>query len=80
MARLTEERKAAILAAIRAGKTVPEIHAITGEAKRTISYHAAANGLEIASRYCRVMRGNYWQSLRGRFWQSHRIECATRDC
>lgn len=70
MPRLTSQRKAAIIAAVKAGRTIPEIHAMTGEAARTISYTAAAHGLTIASRYQRVARGTYWQELRGRYWRA----------
>ena len=71
MPRLTDEAKQSIVAAIRDGKTVGEIHALTGVPKRTISYTAAANGLTIRSRYCRLIRGTYWQQLRGRYWATH---------
>lgn len=70
MPRLTPDTLQAVIDAIRAGRTVPEIHASTGVAKRTIAYHAAVNGLSIASRYQRITPGSYWH---------RRIESANRD-
>lgn len=67
--RLTPERQTAIVRMVMAGKTIPEINAATGEAKRTIAYVAASHGLTIQSRYARIMRGSYWQSMRGGYWR-----------
>lgn len=71
MPRLTHDAKRSVLAAIRDGKTVPEIHAMTGVPKRTIAYTAAATGLTIRSRYNRLIPGSYWQQLRGRYWAAN---------
>lgn len=73
MARLSPERREAIIQAVKAGRTVPEIHAATGESKETIRYVAASAGMTIVSRYCRVIRGSYWHSLRGRYWRAKSI-------
>lgn len=78
MARLSPERRQAIITAVQQGLTVPEIHASLGEAKRTIAYVAASEGMTIQSRYCRVIRGSYWQSMRGRYWRALRLNAQLR--
>jgi hypothetical protein len=78
MARLSPERRQAIITAVQQGRTVPEIHAELGEAKRTIAYVAAQAGMTIQSRYARVIRGSYWQSMRGRYWRAARLNAQLR--
>lgn len=73
MPRLSPELRQQVIQEALQGRTVPEIHASTGVAKRTIAYVAASEGITISSRYARVIRGSYWQGLRGRYWRAERI-------